>query len=128
MGVRARAHEASGAPVDSLQLHPVEELTLLGPVLVLGDRAGVPELGETDQPRPSDIDGCFDLTPKVNQQQMVPFLPVTDNNRRLVKMIHKAELFPAEETEGKSGLPWKEFFQRDRSGVRKGIVAIKVGG
>lgn len=81
----------------------------------------------TDKPRPSDIDGCFDLTSKVDQKLMVPFLPVTDANRDMARKFHKAEFFPSHFIEGRSGMPFKEFFQRDRSGVRKGIVAIKVG-
>jgi hypothetical protein len=81
----------------------------------------------TDKPRPSDIDGCFDLTPKVDQKRMIPFLPVTAANRAMAKMIHKAEFFPSQMVERRSGAPFKEFFQRDLSGVRKGIVAIKVG-
>jgi len=46
MGVRARAHEATGAPVASLRLHPVEQFGLLDLVLVLGDRPGIYEIGD----------------------------------------------------------------------------------
>jgi len=58
---------------------------------------------------------------------MVPFLPVTHANRDLATRMYKAEFFPAQMIEGKSGLLFKEFFQRDLSGVRKGIVAIEAG-
>lgn len=81
----------------------------------------------TDKPRPSDIDGCFDLTSRVNRALMVPFLPVTPANRAMVKMMYKVKFFPSQMKEGKTGMPFKEFFQSDLSGVRKGIVAIEIG-
>jgi len=82
----------------------------------------------TEKPRPGDIDGCFDLTAKVDQKLMFPFLPVNEANRAMVRLIYKMEFFPSQMIERDSGVPFKEFFQRDLSGIRKGIVAIDLGG
>lgn len=80
----------------------------------------------TDKPRPNDIDGCYDVEPGVDVSSMAPIWPLTHQNRVRSKERFGVEFFPADIIEAGSGQPFLRFFQEDREGNPKGVVAMEL--
>jgi len=72
---------------------------------------------------PADYDGCYDLT-GVDPQRLHPALGEFSDLRAAQKAEFLGELFPASWVADRQGRPYLEFFQQDRDGNPKGIIAI----
>ena len=81
----------------------------------------------TKKENPNDFDGCWDLT-GVDPSLLDPILLLLDDKRVAQKAKYKGELFPASFTADGVGNTYLDFFQIDRDGNPKGIVAIDLGG
>lgn len=78
----------------------------------------------TEKEHPGDYDGCWDVA-RVDPTQLDPVLLTFDRGRATQKAKYRGELFPAQLTEGSSGMIFLSFFQLDKvSGQPKGIVAL----
>lgn len=81
----------------------------------------------TDKDRPNDVDGCYDLAEDVtaeNLGRLLPIFPPTSENRIRAKKMFGLDFFPAGWVESGSGVTFFEFFQIDRRGRRRGVLAI----
>jgi Family of unknown function (DUF6932) len=73
---------------------------------------------------PNDFDACWD-TEGVNPDLLDPILLLLTHGRVAQKAKYFGELFPAQFSEGMTGLRFLEFFQIDKeTGKLKGIIAI----
>lgn len=73
---------------------------------------------------PRDFDGCWSHV-GVDPNLLDPVLLDFDGEREAQKAKYYGEFFIAEAVEGRSGLTFLEFFQRDKeTGHPKGIVAL----
>jgi hypothetical protein len=81
----------------------------------------------TKKGNPNDFDGCWDLT-GVDPSLLDPILLLLDDKRVAQKAKYKGELFPASWAADGVGNTYLDFFQIDRDGNPKGIVAIDLGG
>ena len=77
----------------------------------------------TTKRRPNDFDGCWD-TDGVDPDRLDPALLTFDRGRAAQKAKYRGELFPAQFTEGGSGRTFVDFFQGDKEGRPKGIMAL----
>lgn len=82
----------------------------------------------TEKPRPGDIDGCYDVEPGMDLQSMTPVWPPNHSNRAKSKAEFGVDFFPADTIEAGSGQPFLQFFQKDRDGSPKGVVAMELRG
>jgi hypothetical protein len=73
--------------------------------------------------RPNDFDGCWDME-GVDPDQLDPVLLTFDRGRAAQKAKYRGELFPAQFTASASGATFLAFFQQDKDGIPKGIIAI----
>ncbi|SRR6266498_4501494 len=81
----------------------------------------------TAKEEPGDYDGCW--TPAgVNPDLLDPTLLDFSPGRAAQKAKFGGELFVAEGTADAAGTHFLDFFQRDRNGNVKGIIAIDLGG
>lgn len=72
---------------------------------------------------PGDYDACFDLA-GVDGAKLDPVLMRHTDGRKAMKAKYFGEAFPWGWTEGSTGVIFLDFFQKDRSGVAKGVVQI----
>jgi hypothetical protein len=80
----------------------------------------------TAKDEPADFDGCWSAV-GVDPALLDPTLLDFANRRAAQKAKFGGELFVAEESADAAGVRYLDFFQRDRNGDPKGIVAIDVG-
>ena len=89
----------------------------------------------TSKPHPNDIDVCWHLEedPPERQKQLqllkekhpILFYLQDPRSRMQIQQQYYADVFPANITEGASGLRFKDFFQKEKiSGEQKGIIVI----
>jgi hypothetical protein len=76
---------------------------------------------------PGDYDGCYDLA-GVELSRLPAALQDFSNQRAAQKAAFGGELFPASWQADWQGRPYLEFFQQDRYGNPKGIIAIDLIG
>jgi hypothetical protein len=81
----------------------------------------------TKKENPNDFDGCWDIT-GVDPELLDPILLNFDNKRAAQKVKYQGELFPASWTADSVGKTFLDFFQIDRNGKSKGIIAIDLRG
>lgn len=81
----------------------------------------------TKKENPNDFDGCWDIK-GVDPELLDPILLDLDNKREKQKAKYQGELFPASWAADAAGKMYLDFFQIDRNGNPKGIVAIDLGG
>jgi hypothetical protein len=79
----------------------------------------------TDKTVPGDFDGCWEVA-GVDASRLDPVLLDFENGRAAQKARFGGEFFLAETDADELGTSFVEFFQKDRSGVPKGIIAIKL--
>ena len=79
----------------------------------------------TDKTVPGDFDGCWEVA-GVDASRLDPVLLDFENGRAAQKARFGGELFLAETDADELGTSFVEFFQKDRSGVPKGIIAINL--
>jgi len=79
----------------------------------------------TAKRRPNDFDGCWDME-GVHPDQLDSVLLTFDRGRAAQKAKYRGELFPAQFAEGGSGMTFLEFFQFDKEGRPKGIIALNL--
>jgi len=73
---------------------------------------------------PGDFDACWEAA-HVNPDLLDPVLLDLSKRRAAQKAKYGGELFPANSiADGRSGIRFSEFFQRDRNANPKGIVAL----
>jgi hypothetical protein len=77
----------------------------------------------TAKEAPGDFDGCWE-TNGVDPARLDPVLLTFDRQRRAQKAKFGGELFFADAPADPAGTAFVDFFQRDRSGRPKGIVAL----
>jgi hypothetical protein len=77
----------------------------------------------TTKRRPNDFDGCWDIA-GVDPDQLDPVLLTFDRGRAAQKAKYRGELFPAQFQEQGSGMTFLAFFQLDKEGRSKGIIAL----
>ena len=80
----------------------------------------------TKKENPNDFDGCWDIK-GVDPELLDPILLNLDNKREKQKAKYQGELFPASGKADVTGKTYLDFFQIDRNGNPKGIVAINLG-
>lgn len=80
----------------------------------------------TAKAAPGDFDGCWE-TDGVDPARLDPVLMTFDAHRRTQKAKYRGELFFADAPADPAGTKFIDFFQRDRSGRLKGIVAFDLG-
>lgn len=81
----------------------------------------------TQKDEPGDYDGCWEST-GVDVAKLDPILLAFDPGRLAQKTKFRGELFVAHSVaERKTGKRYMEFFQQDRDGNRKGLIAIDLG-
>jgi hypothetical protein len=81
----------------------------------------------TAKEEPADFDGCWSAV-GVNPDLLDPTLLDFTPKRASQKAKFGGELFPAEVAADAAGTRFLDFFQRDRDGNAKGIIAIDLGG
>nr|MDZ8016363.1 hypothetical protein [Nostoc sp. ZfuVER08] len=81
----------------------------------------------TKKENPNDFDGCWDIK-GVDAELLDPILLDLNPKREKQKAKYQGELFPASFIADAEGKTYLEFFQIDRNGNPKGIVAIDLGG
>lgn len=81
----------------------------------------------TEKENPNDFDGCWDEK-GVDLDLLDPILLNLKNKRAAQKAKYWGEFFPALIEANDAGSTYLEFFQTDRNGNLKGIVAIDLGG
>ena len=79
----------------------------------------------TSKKEPNDIDGCWEYNPSVNINVLDP---VFLGGRAEMKKKYGLDFFIANYIEAGSGLPFPKFFQKNRDGLQKGILVVKLGG
>ena len=79
----------------------------------------------TSKPEPADFDGCWE-TDGVDPARLDPVLLTFDRQRRAQKERFGGELFFADAAAEPAGTTFVDFFQRDRAGQPKGIVALNL--
>lgn len=78
----------------------------------------------TKKHNPSDIDGCYNID-EVDPSVLDPVFRDFKNDRKAMKDKYGAEFFPATWiADNLSGDPFLTFFQKDRNGRAKGIIAL----
>lgn len=75
------------------------------------------------KPEPGDFDVCWDITDIDADLVPAVFFEFRDG-RAAQKAQFGGEFFPAQLPEGLSGQTYLDFFQRDRDGRPKGIIAL----
>lgn len=84
----------------------------------------------TDKDRPNDIDGCYDLVAgdvtDEDLQRLAPIFPPSPFNRAEARRRFGLDFFPAAATELGSGQPFLRFFQTDREGRERGVLAVEL--
>ena len=93
--------------------------------------AGVTELYldgsfATKKKNPCDYDACYSIH-GVDPAKLDPVLLDFKNSRMAMKQKYKGEIFPAEAAASFLGPPYREFFQKDKNGRKKGIVILDLG-
>jgi uncharacterized protein DUF6932 len=76
----------------------------------------------TRKQAPNDVDGCWEYSDEVDLEVLDPVFLL--ESRRPMKAKYGIEFFPAFAVEADSGLPFPAFFQVNRDGEPKGILAI----
>jgi hypothetical protein len=74
---------------------------------------------------PRDYDGAWEPA-GVDPTRLDPVLLDFSNGRAAMKARYGGELFPASWSAA-AGILYRDFFQKDRNGVRKGVVQIDLG-
>lgn len=74
---------------------------------------------------PADFDGCWDGT-GVDATKLDPVLLRFENGRMAQKIKFGGELFPMHASADRAGNTFLDFFQSDRNGSLKGIVALEL--
>jgi hypothetical protein len=77
----------------------------------------------TAKPAPADFDGCWEMD-GVDFDKIDGRLLAFDAGRAAQKASFRGELFIANSLAGSKGTVFREFFQTDRDGRRKGIVVM----
>ena len=75
---------------------------------------------------PNDFDCCWDIV-GVNPALLDPVLLHLRNGRRAQKAKYMGDLFPAQIRDVNTGSTFIDFFQVDKEGNQKGIIAINLG-
>jgi hypothetical protein len=76
------------------------------------------------KPEPNDIDGCWDADEQVNVDRLDPVFLDFSHQRRAMKRKYGVDFFIANAVEMGSGVPFREFFQTNRDGFRKGLLVL----
>ena len=76
---------------------------------------------------PGDFDGCWEAS-GVDPDLLDPVLLEFRDHRAAQKARFRGELFPAASHADPGGTSFLDFFQKDRDGQPKGIVALELGG
>jgi hypothetical protein len=77
---------------------------------------------------PGDFDACWELTADMDPARFDPVFWQLRHPRKEQKERFGGELFPAQLPNGASGETFLDFFQVDRDGNPKGVVALKLRG
>jgi hypothetical protein len=77
------------------------------------------------KPLPRDYDAAWE-TLGVDPHLLDPVLLDFDNGRAAMKAKYGGEFFPASSIAG-AGLVYRDFFQKDRNGIPKGVLEIDLG-
>lgn len=79
----------------------------------------------TAKETPGDWDAAFDPV-GVIAARLDPILIKHDDGRRAMRAKYLGDLFPWTASAASGGPLYKQFFQKDRDGVAKGIVEIQL--
>lgn len=79
----------------------------------------------TGKTLPNDYDGAWEPL-GVNPNLIDPVLLDFTRSRAAMKLKYGGELFPASASAA-AGVCYRDFFQRDRNGVPKGVIQIDLG-
>lgn len=99
----------------------IEQLQMAGCSTVYVDGSFV-----TNKLIPGDFDACWSAS-NVDMNKLISIAPILlkfDAKRAAQKAEYGGEFFPADSEADGEGTPFLEFFQNDRDGNRKGIIAI----
>jgi hypothetical protein len=76
------------------------------------------------KPKPNDIDSCWDVDDQVKVDHLDPVFLDFSRGRRAMKCKYRVDFFVANTIEAGSGVPFREFFQTNRDGFRKGLLVL----
>lgn len=80
----------------------------------------------TSKADPGDYDGCWEAQ-GVDPERLDPVLLVFDPGRIAQKTKFRGEFFPAQViADGRTGRRYLDFFQQDRDGRPKGLIALNL--
>ena len=79
----------------------------------------------TAKEEPGDFDGCWEVD-GVDPDKLDPVLLEFANRRAAQKAKYQGELFLADAAADPAGTRFIEFFQRDKDGQPKGIIALDI--
>ncbi|MXP54227.1 hypothetical protein FD737_14230 [Pantoea sp. Seng] len=107
--------------LDGLELL-IQNLRFAGCKLIYIDGSFV-----TNKELPGDYDMAWSIV-GVDPSKLDPCLLLNNGkkDRDLIEKRYRGDVFPAEFPEGASGKIFRDFFQEDRDGNPKGIVAINI--
>jgi hypothetical protein len=80
----------------------------------------------TSKQEPVDIDGCWDANSSINMDVLDQVFLNFDNNREAMKTNFGVDFFVSQTIENSSGVPFVEFFQTDRDGIKRGILLVEL--
>ena len=75
---------------------------------------------------PGDIDGCWDVDRQVDVGSLDPVFLDFSSGRQAMKEKYGVDFFISQTIEGNSGVPFVEFFQRNRNRESKGILMLNL--
>lgn len=80
----------------------------------------------TDKPAPNDVDGCWEASVDVDLGKLDEAFLDFGERRRRMKQKYGVDFFPCSYTEGDTRKAFLRFFQVDKDGRAKGILAIEL--
>jgi hypothetical protein len=78
----------------------------------------------TNKAYPADIDGCWDAHADIDTDILDPVFLDFNSGRQAMRERYDVDFFISQVIEGISGKPFIDFFQIDRDGNPKGILAL----
>ncbi len=80
----------------------------------------------TSKQEPVDINGCWDANPSINMDVLDQVFLNFNNNRKTMKTKFGVDFFVSQTIENSSGVPFVEFFQTDRDGIKRTILLVEL--
>ncbi len=80
----------------------------------------------TDKPVPNDVDGCWEANADIDLGKLDEVFLDFGQRRRRMRQKYGVDFFPCSLSEGDTRKAFLDFFQVDKDGRAKGILAIEL--